>query len=155
MSQPYEIFASQNLTDDDGPVIDSFFIETDAPPDMKAATEPIPATTHVQPVTCGRLLTGSTSMTLGVFTSPYLFLPADANRKSVVLTAFSSAAAPTALVEYIQISDENGKVLGTAGFNLRPGKDPVTLSDYTGALWAMPASTITAAIELSWVAVTQ
>jgi hypothetical protein len=154
MSQPYEIFGSQNLSDDDGPVIDSLFIETDSPPDMKAATEPIPATSQKQPISCGRLLTGSLSMTLAVFTSPTQILPADPNRKSLVLTAFSSAASPTALVEYIEISDENGKVAGSSGFNLRPGKDPITLTDYTGALWAMPASTITAAIELSWVAVT-
>jgi hypothetical protein len=249
MSQPYDIFGSQKSNDDDGQVIDSFFIETDAPPDLTFATEPIPPTSKIEPVKCGRLLTGSLSMTTAVFTSPTLILPADANRKQVSLsvstdgpvnTASQSSATGTVVsgtaylksvtlastdgvtsgvgkleirdgaagpvlltlrvaqdvttewtsgdsdgikfttgihgtlsgtgpgnlvtwvystttdsADYVLISDENGKVLGNSGFNLRPGKDPINLQDYTGAIYAMPASGISGAIELSWIAVTQ
>jgi hypothetical protein len=154
MSYPYEIFGSQDTKDDDGQVIDNFFIETDAPPKLDLAVEPIPASPKENPVKMGRLLTGSVSMTLAVFTSPTQILPADPNRKSLVVSAFSSAASPNAYVECVEISDENGKVSGTAGFNLRPIQGAVVINDYTGAIWAMPGYGITAPIELTWIAVT-
>jgi hypothetical protein len=154
MSQPYDIFGSQNLKDDDGTVVDSFFIETDAPPDLKQAVEPVDAVPNDNPIRCGRLLTGSLSMNLATFVTPTQVLPADPNRKSVVLQVFSSAASPNAYVECVEISDENGKVSGSSGFNVRQVAGPITLDGYTGAIWAMPGYGITAAIELTWVAVT-
>src|SRR4051812_47902597 len=42
MSHPTEPFETQDKHDDDGAVIDSFFIEVDNAPDLKAAEEPIP-----------------------------------------------------------------------------------------------------------------
>ncbi len=247
MSQPMLPFESQNLHDDDGPVLDSLFIETDSPPDLKMAVQPVPANPDENPKAPGRLLTGNLSLTTA-FTAPTLILPADPNRKSVVLTATSngpgviatqisatgnvvarpaflksvtlastdgvtsgvgklevrdgsggavlltlrvaqdvttewvsgndggleftntihatlSGTGPGNLAtfvyatslgtdEYVLISDENGRFIGSSPFNLRPGKDPVTLNNYTGAIWAYVPSTITETIELTWIAVT-
>jgi hypothetical protein len=147
-------FESQNKTDDDGPVIDSYFIETDAPPNLRDALEPIPANPTANPIPTGRLLTGSISMDAARFTMPTMVLPADAKRKSITITTFSTAASPTAQVEYVLMSDENGSFGFSSRFTLRHGKDPLVLDGYTGAVWVMPATTVTAAIEVSWVAVT-
>src|SRR6478736_5476465 len=91
----------------------------------------------------------------GVFGSPHQVLPADPNRKSVTLAVLSTAAAPNAYNEYVIVSDENGKVSAGSGFNLRGPDNPLIIPDYTGAIWAIPASSITASIELTWLAVTE
>jgi hypothetical protein len=154
LSQPFEVFGSQDLKDDDGAVIDSFFVETDAPPNPADAPQPITVLSLPTPPKPGRLLGGNQSFTTA-FTSPVLVLPADAKRKSITLSVLSSAASPAALVEYLSIADESGKCGTSAGWNLRHGKDPVTLIDYTGAIWAYAPTTLTAAIELTWVSVTE
>lgn len=154
MSSPFEPFGSQNLKDDDGPVIDSFLIETDAPPNPADAPQPITVVSLPTPPKPARILGGNQSYTTA-FTSPVLVLPADAKRKSITLTVFSSAATPTAITEYLSIADETGKCGTSAGWNLRHGAGPVTLIDYTGAIWAFAPSTLTAAIELTWVSVTE
>jgi hypothetical protein len=154
MSQPYEVFGSQDLKDDDGAVIDSFFIETDAPPNPADAPEPITVVSLPEPPKPSRLLSGNQAFTTA-FTSPVQVLPADAKRKSITLSVLSSAASPAALVEYLSVADESGKCGTSAGWNLRHGKDPVTLTAYTGAIWAYAPASLTAAIELTWVAVTE
>src|SRR5687768_5417486 len=93
MSQPYEVFGSQNLNDDDGEVIDSFFKEVDAPPNPADAPQPITVVHLPEPVKPGRLLTGNQSFTTA-FISPVLVLPADAKRKSITLSVFSTATEP-------------------------------------------------------------
>lgn len=155
MSQPTHMFETQNVHDDDGQIIDSFFIETDAPPVLKDATQPITPTPTENPKKIRRLLTGSVLMSSGVFGSPHQVLPADPNRKSVTLAVLSTAAAPNAYNEYVIVSDENGKVSAGSGFNLRGPDNPLIIPDYTGAIWAIPASSITASIELTWLAVTE
>jgi hypothetical protein len=154
MSAPMEIFESQNKKDDDGPVIDSFFIETDAPPDLKQA--PIsaeqPKLDVPKPIT--RLLTGNTLLD-NTFTVQQI-LPADANRKSVTLSIFSNAANPVIASEYVSVADENGKVLTSSAYILRHGKDPLTLDGHTGPIYAVsgPGVLPAARIELSWIAIT-
>jgi hypothetical protein len=153
VSHPYEIFGSQDLKDDDGAVIDSFFLETDAPPNPADAPQPITVVSLPEPPKPGRLLSGTQSFTTS-FVSPVLVLPADAKRKSITLSVFSTAASPAAQTEYLSVADESGKCGTSAGWTLRHGKDPVTLIDYTGAIWAFAPSSLTAAIELTWVSVT-
>jgi hypothetical protein len=96
VSQPYEIFGSQDLNDDDGQVIDSFFIETDSPPNILNALKEL--TTAVReglktPIVTGRLLTGNMTLVTGVnyFNSPTQILPADPNRTSLSLSVSSTA----------------------------------------------------------------
>lgn len=158
MSSPLESPDFKNLylgdtRDDDGTVIDSFLIETDTP--ATPVTEPISPAPLITPPSWGRLLTGSFVVTTALL-APWMVLPADTRRKSVTLSALSLAASPTAYAEYVQLSDENGKVLGmSGGYNLRHGKDPLVLMGYTGPLYVFPAATITAGIEISWIAVTE
>ena len=155
MSSPFEPFGSQDLHDDDGPVIDSFLIETDAPPNPADAPEPITVVSLPAPPKPGRLLTGSYPFTTAT-TSPVQILPADAKRRSLILRAFSSAASPSAEVEKLFMADENGKCASSSGsFVLRHNAVPMVLTDYTGAVWVLPGSGLTAAMELTWVAVTE
>jgi hypothetical protein len=151
MSQPYEVFGSQDLKDDDGAVIDSLLIETNAPP--TPVPEPITVVHLPEPPKPGRLLTGYQSFT-APFATPMQVLPADAKRKSITLSVFSEAASPAAAVEFLSVADESGKVGTSGAWKLRHGKDPVTLDGYTGAVWANASPTITAALELTWVSVT-
>lgn len=155
MSSPVPMFGTQNLKDDDGPVIDSFFIETDNPPNMETALEPVPAPPKENPPRPDRLLTGTFTVSQGGFTSPVMVLPADANRKSLTLAAMSAAATAT-FTDFVLISDENG-IAGnpTGAFRLRPIQGAVFMDGYTGAIWAFPGASITATIELTWVAVTR
>jgi hypothetical protein len=64
-----------------------------------------------------------------------------------------SGDAPT----YLSIADENGKCLSSGAMNLRPGgATPLSLGDYTGALWAqIPAGASASGIEVTWAAVTR
>lgn len=153
MSSPVPIFGTQNLHDDDGPVIDSLLIETDNPPDIKEATEPIEKSPDKNPPRPDRLLTGTFNVSQGGFISPVMVLPADANRKSIILSVYSTAATPTA-TDFVLVASENGLASGNNAFNIHHGKD-YTLYDYTGAVWAIPGPAITATIELTWVAVTR
>lgn len=148
-----EVFGTQDKKDDDGQVIDSLLIETDAPPDLKTATQLVDAPETPKIPRPSRLLTGNITL-VSTLVSPVMILPADTNRKSVTLSVLSTAASPNALVEYVSVADNNGVLNTTSAWNLRNAAIPVTLYDYTGALWVFPATTITAAIELTWVAVT-
>lgn len=150
MSSPFEMFGSQDLKDDDGQVIDSLLIETDAPPDPAKGEMSFDKPAPTLPKIPTRLLTGYQNFT--ATTDPIMILPADPSRKSVTLTVFSAAAAPTASVEYLSISDESGKLNTTSAMNLRHGKDPIAL-DHSGPIFAKGASTLTAVMELTWVAV--
>lgn len=138
--------------DDDGAVIDSLMIETNAP--ATPVVQPLKVVPLQEPQRYGRLFTGSILATLDMV-SPYRILPADPKRKSIVISAFSTAVDPEALAEYVTLADENGVTASTSGaYRLRHGKDPLTLSDYSGAIYILPAPSITAGIEISWVAVT-
>jgi hypothetical protein len=108
VSQPFEVFGSQDLKDDDGPVIDSFLIETDAPPNPADAPEPItiPALPAVRPMT--RLITGYQVMSSST-QQPIMIAPADANRKQITIKVTSTAASPTQ-EDYLLLSDEVAKV---------------------------------------------
>ncbi len=131
MSQPYEIFGSQDLKDDDGPVIDSLFIETDAPPNLKDATEPIPDNSdNIPPRKTTRLLTGS--QILGTDWAPHRLLPADANRQGINIKVYSPTSVAT---DGVRFASENGSIY-TAGKILHGGS--TTFDNHTGEIWVVP-----------------
>lgn len=155
MSSPFPIFGSQNLHDDDGPVIDSFLVETDAPPKLTDAIEPIPVPEkeHINRPT--RIFSGTDTLTQ--LSAPYQLLPADPNRLHIRLDVYSFATTPGAK-DYIIAGDESGKVANsnmTQGpFRIRHGKG-YTIDDHTGALWITPGPILTDNIEVTWSTVTK
>jgi hypothetical protein len=158
MSSPVPMFGTQNLHDDDGQVIDSFLIETDSPPDIKQAIEPIeqlPEKINVPRYT--RVMSGIV-LFYGGETNPVSLVPFDDNRIKFHLDVTSAAPAP-AFSDFILVADEPGKLSNPAAtstlvaFRVHNGKG-VDLDDHTGPVWVLPGAGITGAIEVSWRAVT-
>lgn len=158
MSSPLPIFGSQNLTDDDAQVIDSFFIETDTPPPLKDAIETIPTPALFVPPVPTRLLTGYQVLTTA-FTDPFMLLATDLNRQQFKLIVTSLAAVPT-LEDYVLVADEKSKCnTGTTSSGtsqrVRTGRE-LTLDVHTGAIWIMPNPAINSpGIEVSWTSTTK
>lgn len=153
MSSPYSMFESQNLKDDDGNVIDSFFIETDTPPNPADAPQPIFVPAPTIPVPATRLLTGTMQIT--ALMDAVMILPADTNRSSVNVQVYTTAASPTAVGEYVTLADEPGKCNTSGAWTLRSGKDPYSLSNHTGPVFVKGSPTLSANMELTWWAVTK
>lgn len=130
MSNPVPMFGTQNLSDDDGPVIDSLFIETDSPPNLADAIEPIPVPATVPPVSTTRLFTGE--LTLAVDWAPVMILPADPKRKGLYLRVYSPTSVAT---DGIRIADESSKCI-TSGKVLHGNDAPFT--NHTGAVYVLP-----------------
>lgn len=129
MSMPFEPLGSQDKKDDDGPVIDSFFIETDAPPDLTQALQPILVKALEEPKRITRLI--SQSWTIGATWDPFLVLPADPNRKNLNIHVYSPTAVAT---DGVRFSDERGTV--TTGGRILHGGD-TSFTAHTGAVWAL------------------
>lgn len=157
MSNPVPMFGTQNLSDDDGPVIDSFFVETDAPPDLKDAQEPIVIPARPEVAVPTRLMAGADVLTQT--TSAYQLLPADTNRVKLHIDIYSYATTP-GQKDFVYVADENGKIssmvngASSGGFKARFGKG-VDLDDHTGAVWIAPGPIVADNIEVSWRAVTR
>jgi hypothetical protein len=157
MSNPVPMFGTQNTSDDDGQVIDSFFIETDAPPDLKDAQEPIVIPARPEIALPTRLMAGADVLTQT--TSMYQLLPADPNRIDLHIEVYSFAASP-GTKDFVYVADENGKIssmvngASTGGFKVRAGKG-ACLDDHTGAIWIAPGPIVADNIEVSWRAVTR
>ncbi len=130
MSAPMEPFESQNKSDDDGAVIDSFFVETDAPPKLEGAIEPILVRTLESPRKITRLI--SKDETIDPSWEPYLVLAADPNRKSLNILVYSPTAVAT---DGIRFSDERGNIR-TSGKILHG--DTIPFTDHTGPVYALP-----------------
>lgn len=130
MSAPMEPFESQNKTDDDGAVIDSFFIETDAPPKLSDATEPILVKALQEPRKITRLISKDETISPS-WLEPYLVLPADANRKSLNILVYSPTAVAT---DGVRFSDEPGNI--RTGGKILHG-DTVPFTDHTGPVYAI------------------
>lgn len=130
MSNPYPIFGSQDFKDDDGQVIDSLLIETDAPPDKREAIEPVQLPVLPEPKKTTRLLTSDT--TLDPTWDPYMILPADPKRQSITVRVYSPTAVAT---DGVRFASEKSEVL-TAGKILH-GSDTSVFSNHTGALWVI------------------
>lgn len=130
MSHPMEPFESQNKSDDDGPVIDSLFIETDDMPDLAEAQEPILVRFKETPAKETRIFSGD--LTLGTDWDVVQILPADVGRKSLNIYVYS----PTAVaVDGVRISDDPGMVR-TAGKVLHSGT--IDLGSHTGPVYVFP-----------------
>lgn len=163
MSSPVPIFGTQNLHDDDGAVIDSFLIETDAPPPLTEATQPIPPTPSIRPTILTKILGGTILFPVNATPQPYQLTSADENRQQLHFDVTSFAASPAAVTEYVIYSDDNGKIsagsssaAGVArngkGIDLTGGDDENAC--HTGPLWVIPNPAITGAIEVTWRSVT-
>jgi hypothetical protein len=162
MSDLAEIFSTQNLNDDDASVIDSYLIETDAPPDLKDAVEPIPDPYMPPAPLITRLLTG-TQVIDSSYVSPFRVLPQDDNRKSLQLFVTGTNTAVT-FNDFLLIGGDQGTV--SAGPSTAQGvtrvrpqaafvPTVVLMMNHTGAVWVVPGAAIANAIELSWIAVTE
>jgi|SRR6185436_5914221 len=151
----FETLYVGNTHDDDGPVLDSLVKSVDAPAELQITA--IDATPLIEPVGPNQLIAGTQFFDFANLANitPTQILPADTRRKSVTLSLLSTAASPAALVEYVTLADSNGKTRSSLAYNLRHGKDPLVLDGYTGEIWAYPSASITASVELTWVAITE
>jgi hypothetical protein len=130
------VFGTQNLRDDDGAVIDSFLIETDAPPTLKDATQTIdaPDVEKIKPQT--KLIT-KTQLIDPAWSGPTQLLPGDANRHGVGIRVWSPTLVAT---DGMRIASDIGEV-NSAGIVLHSQTLPGdALSDHTGPVYALPAS---------------
>ena len=130
------VFGTQNLRDDDGAVIDSFLIETDAPPTLKDATETIdaPAVKEIPKQT--KLLT-KTQLIDPAWSGPTQILPGDAKRHGVGIRVWSPTLIAT---DGLRVASDIGDV-NSAGIVLHSQTLPGdALSDHTGPVWVLAAS---------------
>lgn len=127
MSMPVEMFGTQDLKDDDGEVIDSLFIETDAPPDIKQATQPILVKELIEPRKITRLLSGD--ITIDPSWTVSMLLPADANRQELKIRVYSPTSVAT---DGVRFSDDRGNIL-SSGKVLHGGTSP--FENHTGPVY--------------------
>lgn len=161
MSHPFEVFGSQNLKDDDGQVIDSLLIETDAPP--TPVLEPIPPTPELKPIPCTRILTGTMTMDASMV-EPILLFAADTNRQQFRLDVLSNFATPVN-ADYVLVADEKSKLQLPVDGSVMPGglmfrvhhNHSLILDVHTGAIWIRPNPLISggSTIEATYVSTTK
>jgi len=138
------VFGTENLKDDDGAVIDSFFIETDAPPPLKDAVEPIdnPALPKLKPLT--KILTKHQLVDPQWGQSPIQLLPGDVRRKGVGVRVFSPTAVAT---DGIRLASDIGEV-NSAGVIFHGQVDPSnSLNDHNGPIYVMGYSSVTGGVN--------
>lgn len=135
--------------DDDGAVIDSFFVETDAPPAL--VIEPIDTAPLHKPKPATVLRTGTYELATG-WTAIKL-LVADPNRNTFRLRGYSLAAAPSA-TDYALVAFDPGLLTPQAAFRLRHNTS-LDLDEHTGDVYVLLNSAATGAYELTYAAVTK
>lgn len=142
--------------DDDGPVIDSLFVETDAP--ATPVVEAVKAVPLIEPTPITRLLTGTEIIATGG--GPYMLLPPDRNRKSLKIALAVPSGTATA-TDYLNVADNQGAVsyaqqtgAGTGVTRIRPFAFDWVFDGHTGAVWIASGLNQTLPLELSWAAVT-
>ncbi len=130
MSHPYPMFGTQDLKDDDAKVIDDYLIETNAPPAMDDATEPIPPTPTAGITPTTRLI--SRELRVDPAWDAVLAVPADEFRKQLLIKVLSPTAVTT---DGVRVgSDRN-----TVAFAGRLVHGSVLqIDNHTGALWVYP-----------------
>lgn len=154
MSSPMQPFESQNLKDDDGPVLDSLFIETDTPPDLKALQDPIIVKQLKDPPVITRIVSGELTIDPAKDWGPQQIIVSDARRKYL----FMRVESPTAIAtDGFRVSDDQGTVK-KSGIVLH-GKT-IQMDPHTGTVYVYPASTsqsgiASAPVSISWWAVTE
>lgn len=163
MSAPVPIFGTQNVRDDDAAVIDSYDVETDAPP--KPILEPIPIPAQLDIPRPTRILAGNIILTSGSL--PQQILPADNDRVVLRIYPFWVNGTPNpGFNDYVSIGEDIGSVsnaqtnlLTWGTLRLRPiaalGASAYEFNEHTGPIWVAPGNALTAPIELSWMAITK
>jgi len=136
MSNPVPIFGTENMHDDDGAVIDSFFIETDAPPLLKDATQTIDATAAKEIPVQTKVITKD-QLIDPAWVNPTQIFPGDPNRKGLGIRVYS----PTSVVtDGVRIASDIGEV-NSAGIVLHNQTDPSNaFADHTGPIYVLAAS---------------
>ncbi len=111
MSNPYPIFGSQDLHDDDGAVIDSLLIETDTPPNPADAPQPITNPVLQNPEKWDRLL--SVQQIVQVGWDAVSVLPSDPKRHSLTIYVNSIGSTPGTPIatDGIRLADDRGNML--------------------------------------------
>lgn len=124
-----------NVTDDDGQVIDSFLVETDAPPTpdemMAAGIQGLKEPLH-EPEPATRLITAT--WTLQPSWSPFKILVADPGRVQLRLRAMSLATTPAVATDFVVIGFDQAFTQANSGFRLW-NSVPIDLDDHTGDLF--------------------
>ena len=126
MSQP-QPFETQDVRDDDAQVLDSLFIETDAPPDLSTVNMPILVKQLKDPPRTTRMLSKELVVDPAWVNPVQLWVP-DANRKYLIIRVESPTGVAT---DGIRISDDMGtvktagKVLAGKEIHLDPHNGPV------------------------------
>lgn len=100
-SPPFVPLNTGDTADDDGQVIDDFFIETDMP--AEPVVEPIPAPEPVPQKTPGKLLTGYLNM--DPTWTPSLLLPPDLNRDWVRVSVPGSSGGSSSSYEAVDATE--------------------------------------------------
>lgn len=142
--------------DDDGQVIDSFFIETDAPAEPQVeAIRQRPLADSIKPT---RMLNDTVVLKVG--DAPYMLLPADANRKSLTMLMTTPSGSATAS-DYVNIADNVGNVslaqqAGTTSgvTRMRAWATDHTLVGHTGPVWISGGNGQTLPLEVTVAVVT-
>lgn len=147
--------------DDDAQYIDQL-VEQNANP-VERPTTVLVSQVETKPKVYGRLLSGFYVFNVGNINQILQVLPADENRKHLVLEVFNGGASNTASVFLADSSpklaniqnDGAGTVTGTGLFFRFSSKiGTMTLDDYTGPLWLNVGPSIAGEVQFTYVAVT-
>lgn len=162
MSSPFPMFADQVPRKDgdfDGNVIDSYDIETDAPP--TPIIEPIPVLARPPRLFPTRLFTGYQRFGQNSVVDGTMILPPDVRRVDLKIRVVSLNATPD-IQQYVLIAgDKQNLSLGAVNFGgsvfiCRSGVI-LSMDSHTGAVWIAPNTpSLLAAegIEVSWAVTT-
>jgi len=131
MSNPVPIFGTQDLHDDDAKVIDDYLIETDAPPNMDAAKQPIEQDIHTPIAVTSRLEPCGELVLTPTMDPVQIFWP-DKNRKHCYIRVYSPTTVAT---DGIRFGENRPKSM--TGARLLHSNAP-TIDDYTGSMWVYP-----------------
>lgn len=132
-------FETQNVHDDDGPVLDSMFQQTSEPPDLKDAIQFDADAPAVKEPVRQTMIIGGAQLIRSTWTSPTQILPFDENRKSMTIRVFSPTAVAT---DGVRISSDVG-LLPNAGFALHGDMVTDFLIEHTGPVYVQSVSATT------------
>jgi hypothetical protein len=125
--------------DDDATILDRLVESHAEPPTAEKLPFAVPEPLH-RPRPLTRLITGSIDLQPGW--SPMQLLPADPDRESLVISAYSYAQTPG--IEHVLISDDAAKVSSIGGaFILYHGQGTDKSLSHTGPVWVY-------GIDLGW-----
>jgi hypothetical protein len=154
MSAPLESPEFENLFvgnthDDDGAVIDSFFVETDTA--ALPVTERIAPAKLIKPKAATRLV--AQTLTMYIDSDVQRIMSEDLSRSTCRIKVYSLNDTPASITrqDYVIINDERGKVSnGTSGINVViHHNQSADFDGHTGALYVKTSPLLTAFIEIT------